>query len=236
MTRAAEETPTNNGQFTVSLTQASSTDTVVTYTVAGTATAATDYTALTGTVTILAGETSAVIDVSGIVDDTLVEARRDRGGDADQCQRRSADHARPGTGRLTATVTIADNDSATVSIAANDATRGRDADQHRPVHGQPDPGELDRHGGHLHGGRHGHGGHRLHGADRHRDDPGRQTSAVIDVSGIVDDTLVEDSETVVVTLTSVSGDPQITPIRPQADDRDGDHCRQRQRHGVDRGE
>ena len=36
MTRAADETPTNNGQFTVSLTQASSTDTVVTYTVAGT--------------------------------------------------------------------------------------------------------------------------------------------------------------------------------------------------------
>ena len=33
---------------------------------------------------------------------------------------------------------------------------------------------------------------------------------MIDVSGILDDTLVEDSETVVVTLTSVSGDPQIT--------------------------
>ena len=49
------ETPTDNGQFTVSLTQASSTDTVVTYTVAGTATAGTDYTALTGTVTIPAG-------------------------------------------------------------------------------------------------------------------------------------------------------------------------------------
>ena len=74
MTPTAGETPTNNGQFTVSLTQASSTDTVVTYTVAGTATGGTDYTALTGTVTILAGQTSAVIDVSGIVDDTLVEA------------------------------------------------------------------------------------------------------------------------------------------------------------------
>ena len=58
---------------------------------------------------------------------------------------------------------------------------------------------------------------------------------MIDVSGILDDTLVEDSETVVVTLTSVSGDPQIT-LDPSADHGDGDHCRQRQRHGVDRGE
>ena len=68
---AAEE-GSNPGQFTVSLTQVSSTDTVVTYTVAGTATAGTDYTALTGTVTIPAGSLSAVIDVS-VLDDALVE-------------------------------------------------------------------------------------------------------------------------------------------------------------------
>ena len=68
---AAEE-GSNPGQFTVSLTQASSTATVVTYTVAGTATAGTDYTALTGTVTIPAGSLSAVIDVS-VLDDALVE-------------------------------------------------------------------------------------------------------------------------------------------------------------------
>ena len=91
---AAEE-GSNPGQFTVSLTQASSTATVVTYTVGGTATAGTDYTALTGTVTIPAGSLSAVIDVS-VLDDDAGRGQRDRDGDADRCQRRPADHPRPG--------------------------------------------------------------------------------------------------------------------------------------------
>ena len=47
---------------------------MVNYSVAGTATPGTDYAALTGSVTILAGSLSAVIDVSGIVDDAIVEA------------------------------------------------------------------------------------------------------------------------------------------------------------------
>src|SRR5206468_2361901 len=68
------ETPTNNGQFTVSLTKASSTDTAGGYTIGGTATPTTNYAALSGSVTILAGQLSAVIDVSGIVDDAIVEA------------------------------------------------------------------------------------------------------------------------------------------------------------------
>src|SRR5688572_22554426 len=72
---AAGETPTNNGQFTVSLTKVSSTDTVVNYLLTGsTATAGTDYVALTGSVTILAMNLSAVINVSGIDDDAIVEA------------------------------------------------------------------------------------------------------------------------------------------------------------------
>ena len=127
MMRRPARRPTNNGQFTVSLTQASSTDTVVNYSVAGTATPATDYTALTGSVTIPAGSLSAVIDVSGIVDDAIVEANETVVGDADRCQqRRPADHARPDAANLTATVTIADNDTATVSITANDAYGRRD--------------------------------------------------------------------------------------------------------------
>ena len=70
---AASETPTNPGQFTVSLGAAAEYDVQVSYTVGGTAAGTTDYTALAGTVTILATQTTATIDVSGIVNDTLIE-------------------------------------------------------------------------------------------------------------------------------------------------------------------
>merc|ERR1711964_799037 len=70
----ATEAAGNSGQFTVTQTLASSTDTVIQYSVGGTATATTDYTALSGTVTIAAGDTTATIDVSGIINDTIVEA------------------------------------------------------------------------------------------------------------------------------------------------------------------
>ena len=65
-------TPTN-GQFTVTQSAVSATDTVVTYTITGTATAGSDYTTLTGTVTIPAGQLSAVIDVT-VLNDAIVEA------------------------------------------------------------------------------------------------------------------------------------------------------------------
>ncbi len=64
--------PATDGQFTVNLTEAASTLTTVTYTVGGTATADADYTALTGTVDIAQGETSATIDVA-VVDDLELE-------------------------------------------------------------------------------------------------------------------------------------------------------------------
>ena len=70
---AAAEAGTDAVQFTVTQTQVSSTDTVIAYTVTGTATATTDYTALSGTVTIAAGVTTAFINVSGIIDDAIVE-------------------------------------------------------------------------------------------------------------------------------------------------------------------
>ena len=66
-----DNTPIDNGQFTVSLTRATSSDTVVSYTVSGTANGGTDYTALSGTVTVLAGETTAIIDVSVLNDELL---------------------------------------------------------------------------------------------------------------------------------------------------------------------
>ncbi len=69
-TQAAE--PSSNGLFTVSLSQAATTSTVVAYSVAGTATAGSDYTALSGTVTIPANQLSATIPVS-VLDDQTAE-------------------------------------------------------------------------------------------------------------------------------------------------------------------
>ena len=60
------------GQFIVSLSQAVSVGTTASYTVSGTATAGSDYTALSGSVTIPAGQTSATIAVP-VIDDTLSE-------------------------------------------------------------------------------------------------------------------------------------------------------------------
>src|SRR5260370_4791556 len=56
--------PGTNGQFRVTQSLVSSTDTVVSYTVSGTATAGRDYTALSGTVTIAAGSTTARLHVA----------------------------------------------------------------------------------------------------------------------------------------------------------------------------
>ena len=77
---AAETTagqPANDGQFIVILSNESSTDTVVSYNLSGTAnplgnTPSGDINAASGTVTILAGQVAAIIDVP-VVDDLLVE-------------------------------------------------------------------------------------------------------------------------------------------------------------------
>ena len=65
---AASEQGDNPGEFTVTLSDAPTADLELTYTVAGTATAGDDYTALTGTVTVLAGETTATIAVIPVED------------------------------------------------------------------------------------------------------------------------------------------------------------------------
>jgi len=63
-----------NGVFTVTQTKASSVDTVVNYTLAGTALEGIDYTTVSPhTVTILAGQTTATITIPTL-DDNLVEA------------------------------------------------------------------------------------------------------------------------------------------------------------------
>ena len=68
----AEEDRLKSGEFTVTLTGPSSTDTVVSYTTSGTATPAVDYNRLPGTVTIPAGQISAKIPVN-LIEDSVDE-------------------------------------------------------------------------------------------------------------------------------------------------------------------
>ena len=80
----------------------------------GTATnGGTDYTSLSGTVTIPANTLTATIDVTGIIDDTIVE-----GTETVIVTLTGTDDVLIGVDATPATVNILDNDSATVSIAA----------------------------------------------------------------------------------------------------------------------
>ena len=82
----------------------------------------------------------------------------------------------PTPANLAATVTIADNDSATVSITANDASASETATDNGlftvslTARSAPPTRVVTYTVG---GSRH--AGHRLHGPDRQRDDPGRAT-------------------------------------------------------------
>ena len=68
---AAAENPPDTGTFTVSRTGSTTTALTVYYTVSGTATTGSDYTALPGSVTIPAGSSSATITVTPINDTTV---------------------------------------------------------------------------------------------------------------------------------------------------------------------
>jgi hypothetical protein len=108
-TQASE--PNSNGLFTVNLSQAVPTNTVVAYSVGGTATANGDYTALSGTVTIPANQLSATIPVS-VLDDQLVEGSETV---AVTLTGVTGSNAVLGTTN-SATVTIADNDAPSTSL------------------------------------------------------------------------------------------------------------------------
>ena len=114
---AAEAAVPTNGKFRVTQTLASATDTVLNYTVSGTATpgAGQDYTPLGGTVTIAAGATTADIDVA-VLNDDLVE-----GGESVIITLGAISSGNP---KITidnlnraATLSIGDDDVASVSIA-----------------------------------------------------------------------------------------------------------------------
>ncbi len=123
----AETTPVTNGRFTVSLSGVSSTATVISYTVAGTAEPGdgNDYEELSGTVTIPAGQMSAVIDVTPLNDDqtegpetvivTLTEI-------TDGAEDITLD---PDEAKLTATIQIVDSAGLPSLSAGNEVTFSR---------------------------------------------------------------------------------------------------------------
>ena len=94
----------------------------VSFNVTGTATSGIDYTALSSPVTIAAGANAATVDVSGIVDDNVIET----GGETVVVTLTGTNNpgATVNPAAPSATVTIADNDTATVSIEATDAAAG----------------------------------------------------------------------------------------------------------------
>ena len=196
----ANETGPVDGQFTLTQSTVSATDTVITYTVAGTATAGgTDYTTLSGSVTILAGATTATIDVTGIVADALVE-----GTETVIVTLTATDNpgiAVAGSPADTATVSIIDSDTANVSIGST-----TDGNESGPVDGQftvtqSVTSATDTVITYI-----------VAGSATAATDytaltgtvtvPAAATTATIDVTGIVADALVEGTETVIVTLTA----------------------------------
>ncbi|NQV27220.1 MAG: hypothetical protein HQ518_22965, partial [Rhodopirellula sp.] len=117
---AETDSPTA-GQFRATLSAASSTATTVTYTVGGTAVADSDYTALSGTVVIPAGDLFAPIDVTVLGDDIVED------DETVDVTLTAVTVANPGItlGATTmASVTITDDDTATITIGNASVTEG----------------------------------------------------------------------------------------------------------------
>jgi hypothetical protein len=196
--------PNDHGEFTVSLTLPSSTPTVVNYTVLGTATPGSDYVALSGTVTIPAFATTAVIPVT-VLDDDDVEG--------DETVIVTLGPIASGNPKISigasgsATLVIQDNDTTTVSIAATDATASETPTNPGQFTVTLADGKLAPAGGIV-------VTYSVGGTATPTDDyaalsgsvliPAGSGSATIDVTGIVDDDLVEAAETVIVTLMGTS--------------------------------
>ena len=201
----AAEASSNPGQFTVDLGTINNTGSAVTvnYTVTGTATnGGTDYTSLSGSVSIADGQQTATIDVAGIIDDALVEGNETVIVTLDN----TSDSLFGIDGSNNSdTVTITDNDSAlnSVSISATDASAAEASSN--PGQFTVDLGTINNTGSavtinYTVTGTATNGGTdytSLSGSVSIAD--GQQT-ATIDVAGIIDDALVEGNETVIVTL------------------------------------
>ncbi|MBY6069020.1 DUF11 domain-containing protein [Leisingera aquaemixtae] len=114
--------------FTVSLARAAAVDTVISYTLAGTATGGDDYTAPSGTVTIAAGGTEAEVEAP-VLDDTIVE-----GGETIELTLTAVTAGDQGTvlsstaSELTGSATITDDDFAAIAVTNDDLTASENGD------------------------------------------------------------------------------------------------------------
>src|SRR6185369_16951656 len=199
----------DNGQFTVSLSALSSTDTTISYTVSGTAAPGSDYTALAGSVTIPAGSLTALVDVT-LLADTLVE-----GDETVIVTLTAVTSGDPqitlDSGNSAATVTIADTeDTALVSITANDPSAAEPADNGQFTVSLSALSSTDTTISYVLTGSTATAGSDYVALSGSVTIPAGSLTALIDVT-LLADSLVEGDETVIVTLTAVtSGDPQIT--------------------------
>ena len=198
--------PADGGQFTVSMSGISDTDTVVSYTIAGDATSGADFTPLSGTVTILAGTNSATIDVT-TVDDSVLEATENVSVTLDTIVSGDADIS-IGTAD-TASVTIADDDTAELSIVANVDNASEPGTDGQFTISMSNPSDTDTVISYVVGGDATSGDDFVALTGTVTIAAG-QTTATIDVL-VLDDALLEDNENVTVTLASVdSGDADIS--------------------------
>lgn len=111
--------PSANGQFTVSMTAPSDSPTTIGYSISGTGTNGTDFSTITGSVTLPSGVMAGTIDLT-IIDDTIVEGSEDVVLTLTAITSGDADISIDGTAN-SATATIADDDEATWKLAG-DAT------------------------------------------------------------------------------------------------------------------
>lgn len=206
----AEEDPSafnNQGQFTISLDSKHGTDVEVTYALSGDANSefGTDYNAVsssktitkTGTLTIAAGQTSAVVDID-IVDDDLYDGPADEkvtltitGNDSKLTMSKTVD-----------SMTITDDDAApTVSISATDASAAEPSDDGKFTVTQTGKSDTDTTVAISYTG------------TAHTSDYTAAASATISAGDtsedvdvkVVDDTLIEGTESVIATLGAFSG-------------------------------
>ena len=202
-TNGAEAGPVN-GVMTLTQGGIAAVNTVVAYSVAGTASSGADYTALSGTVTIPAGSTTATINIP-VIDDAIVE------GPETVIVTLTSITSGLGTlgATLTATNTIADNDAATVTIAniSNGTETGPVAGVMRVTQTKASstPTVLS----YSVGGTAVAGSHYTALSGTVTIAAGA-TTAAINIA-VIDDAIINPGETVIVTLTSItSGQPAIT--------------------------
>ncbi|MBB4110697.1 beta strand repeat-containing protein, partial [Pedobacter zeae] len=195
--------PGTAGEFTFTLSNVSTSDTQITYSVTGTATSGLDYTSIGTTVTIPAGQTSVRVSVP-VLDDNIAE------GTETVILTMAAATSNPSITASTvpATVNITDNDTSVATITA-----GTSGSENGPVNGSftvtlSNPSSQPTTITYTLGGTATEGSDYSAIVTKTITIPAGQTTGTITIP-VLTDNIVEGTETVVATLT-VSGNPTVT--------------------------